>query len=303
MVKNMNSFLKKSKNTIRKKYFRNTFRYGKELMESDSANNKIKQLLNNDKPFMVSRIGSVELECLIEGIKKGKWSEETMMKMRRNAGFFPINNKSLEDFKNYFLDCLNEVDLLGVWYNEGEDLITRNYCSDAELCNLRDLEPYYHNDPWSGMLKGKKVLVIHPFDKSIKSQYENNRVNLFENKDTLPKFELKTLKSAQTISGNTDGYESWFEALEDMMEKVKKIDFDVAIIGAGAYGLPLAYHIKKMGKQAIHMGGATQILFGIKGSRWENHPYISNLFNDYWVRPQIEEQPKSFNEVEKGCYW
>lgn len=44
-----------------------------------------------------------------------------------------------------------------------------------------------------------------------------------------------------------------------------KINFDTAIIGCGAYGMPLAAQIKNAGRQAIHLGGAVQLLFGIKG--------------------------------------
>ena len=52
-----------------------------------------------------------------------------------------------------------------------------------------------------------------------------------------------------------------------------KIDFDVAIIGCGAYGFPLAAKLKQAGKQAIHLAGATQLLFGIKGKRWEEYQF------------------------------
>jgi hypothetical protein len=36
------------------------------------------------------------------------------------------------------------------------------------------------------------------------------------------------------------------------------LEFDVALIGAGAYGLPLAACVKRLGKKAIHMGGVTK---------------------------------------------
>ena len=52
-----------------------------------------------------------------------------------------------------------------------------------------------------------------------------------------------------------------------MEERIGKIDFDVALLGCGAYGLPFAASIKRMGKKAVHLGVATQILFGIKGKR------------------------------------
>ena len=93
--------------------------------------------------------------------------------------------------------------------------------------------------------------------------------------------------------------------------------FDICILGCGAYGLPLAAFVKRLGKQAIHMGGATQLLFGIKGRRWiedyngywHYRPGIDinidykPLFNDYWVFPGDSERPKDMKKVENGCYW
>ena len=127
---------------------------------------------------------------------------------------------------------------------------------------------------------------------------------MFDNLEMLPEFELKTLKAIQTIAGETDDrFSDWFEALEYMRDEAMKIDFDVAIIGCGAYGFPLAAMLKRAGKCAIHMGGATQYLFGIKSKRGENHEFIKSLFNDNWVRPSEKETPKNKNLVEGGCYW
>ena len=91
-----------------------------------------------------------------------------------------------------------------------------------------------------------------------------------------------------------------------MYKEAMKLDFDIAILGCGAYGLPLAAKIKQAGKQAIHLGGVTQILFGIKGKRWEemeDYRYIKNLMNDAWVYPNVQDTPKNAKIVEGGCYW
>ena len=90
-----------------------------------------------------------------------------------------------------------------------------------------------------------------------------------------------------------------------MIEECKKMEFDVAIIGCGAYGYPLAAEIKRMGKVAIHLGGATQILFGIIGNRWEkDHPEFCRKFvNDAWVRPMDKEKIQNAGSVENACYW
>lgn len=61
--------------------------------------------------------------------------------------------------------------------------------------------------------------------------------------------------------------------------------------------------MKQLGKIAIQMSGSTQILFGIKGKRWENIPEVSKLFNEYWIRPAENETPKKSEKVEGGSYW
>ena len=57
------------------------------------------------------------------------------------------------------------------------------------------------------------------------------------------------------------------------------------------------------GHVAIQMSGATQLLFGIKGRRWDTHPQISKLYNPAWVRPAPAEQPANKQAVEGGSYW
>ncbi len=167
---------------------------------------------------------------------------------------------------------------------------------------MKDIEPYYHSNPWSEVLEGKRVLVIHPFEESIKKQYKKHKI-LFNNARILPKFELKTLKAVQSIASTNTGFSDWFDALSYMKKRVSSIDFDIAIIGAGAYGLPLASFVKSIGKKAIHLGGATQLLFGIKGKRWDELPFFRQLYNENWVRPLPTETPDNSQIVESGCYW
>jgi hypothetical protein len=151
-------------------------------------------------------------------------------------------------------------------------------------------------------LANQKVLVIHPFEKSIQKQYAN-REKLFKDPRILPDFTLLTLKAVQSIARNETGFSNWFEALDWMCTQIRSLDFDIAIIGAGAYGLPLAAFIKRMGKKAIQLGGATQILFGIRGQRWDRMPFFQQLYNQNWIRPLPEETPANFQKVEGGCYW
>jgi hypothetical protein len=111
------------------------------------------------------------------------------------------------------------------------------------------------------------------------------------------------MKAPFSISLVPPAYENWFSGLEDLKSQMSANQFDVALIGASVYSLPLTVHAKKLGKQGIHMGGALQIYFGIKGNRWENNPIISSFYNDCWIRPLPEETPMNVSLIEGGAYW
>ena len=158
------------------------------------------------------------------------------------------------------------------------------------------LESRLFADPWTESLRGRNVLVIHPFEESIQRQYEKH-TRLFRDERVLPEFgRIDTVKAVQSVAGNSTEYVTWFDALESMRAQIADKDFDVALIGAGAYGLPLAAFVKDLGRKAVHLGGVTQILFGIIGSRWERViPRVYRLsvrfVNSDWTRPLPEETP------------
>lgn len=85
---------------------------------------------------------------------------------------------------------------------------------------------------------------------------------------------------------------------------VARFGFDVALLGCGAYGMSLGAFIKRdLGLKAVHLGGVTQVLFGIKGGRYDSNPYYNRLYNDFWVRPNESERPSNFLQHEGGAYW
>lgn len=199
------------------------------------------------------------------------------------------------------LEDTQQVDILGSWLHEERHLAQG--LSRAKRIMLEDLEPFFCSNPWTKALEGKKVLVVHPFVSTIEKQYKKRDL-LFDN-NLLPEFDLKTIKAVQSVAGTETEFKDWFEALEYMKQQIDATDYDICIIGCGAYGFPLAAHVKRSGKKAIHMAGATQLLFGIIGKRWEDYivfPYM-NLFNEHWVRPGENEKPKNANVVEGACYW
>jgi hypothetical protein len=287
-------------------------------LSGQAASDLIATLIKNGKPSMIARFGSVELECASIGYLRSRnsffknsfnfireksdiflWHDDIKRHMFNNAGFFPATGSNLQKFSELLIADMGELDVLGSWLEK--EKYFQNELKKAIKIPLQDIEPYYHQVPWTRTLEGKRVLVVHPYAKSIRDQY--SKKDLLFKSDLLPSFELITMRSVQSISGNKTEFGTWFEALDHMKKQIDGITFDVAIIGCGAYGFPLAAHVKRKGKIAIHMGGATQILFGIKGKRWEEMEFFRNMFNEHWVRALQEETPENSQSVEGGCYW
>lgn len=285
---------------------KNIERYaGRSIISAKEGNRYIGRAIESEKPFVASRFGSTELSVILrrEAYKHHRPYKNNDSNLCILSGFFPDNLELMDKFANDMLEMIGEIDLLCVWFSSLEEYIIGEYMPRTMLTRLTAVEPYAYSDPWSKNLKGKKVLVIHPFEESILQQYAKREV-LFDNPDILPEFELRTIKAVQTIAGEKDDrFKTWFEALEYMKFEMQKVDFDIAIIGCGAYGMPLAIEAKRMGKQAVHMGGATQLLFGIMGARWDQNQAVNNMRNEHWVRPSVTEQCKNQQIVEGGCYW
>ena len=301
--------------------------------DRQSSNDKIYELLASGKPCMIARFGTVEINCItnylcvhsdksywgriidfiVDNTHTPWWYDKIFFHLCNNAGVINANQEVAERFSERYLQDAPEIDLLACHQYYEKFMPLRG---DIQRVQLEMSYPFFVERPWTRILKGKKVLVVHPFTDTIRSQYQKREL-LFDNPDILPEFELKTLKAVQTIAGTKSEFSSWFEALKYMENEIDKIDFDIAIIGCGAYGLPLAAHVKRIGKQAVHTGGGTQLFFGIRGKRWTQqyqgslhyrpgidislnyHP----LFNEYWVFPSRHEKPKGSEKVEGGCYW
>ncbi len=298
-------------------------------ISAQDSSDIIRGLLSSDAPCMIARYGSTELWCLSNyiGIKQGWknapgfikgtaepwwWAPERVANMRDYSGFFPADKGSIVRFCKMMLEDTRQLDLLASWLEKENNL--RDLLQDKRKIFLPYMEPWYADRPWTEALAGKKVLVVHPFAEQIASQY-GKRGLLFDNKAILPDFQLRTVKAVQSLGGkNGQGFRTWFEALEWMEGEMDKEDYDIALIGCGAYGFPLAAHAKRSGKKAVHMGGALQLLFGIKGNRWEDPMYgvrewglpegfYTKLFNENWVKPDSSTRPANAEQVEGACYW
>lgn len=331
------TFLAKGFSKVYKKVFKPVF-YDcspKTVWQRQEANDLLYNELSKGEPFMLTRYGSIEMSVTntwrIKNEKRNyllklldyitdktdlPWMDELFyVPISRNAGVFNPTPEILKEFAKTYLEDSKIIDMLmSVNYKEKFMPLKK----DCKFIHFESIYPYFVDRPWTRILKGKKVLVVHPYADTIENQYAKRHF-LYDNPDVLPDFELITMKAVQSSAYETVPFKDWFEALQYMKKQMDTIDYDICLLGCGAYGLPLAAHAKRAGKQALHIGGGIQLLFGIKGKRWEieyrqpnvwayNVPFKLNmnyydLFNEHWVYPSGSEVPEKAKSVEGACYW
>lgn len=300
------------------------------VQDAEAASAHIYDLLLQDQPCMMARFGSNELGCVVNylGIQHGPyplldflkgdtpewwWNKGMMNCMQVNAGFFPNTPDNLARFAELMLHDMTQLDVLGSWIKK-EALIADRLKADVYIAQMNLLEPFWSSSPWTRALAGRRVVVVHPFAELIESQYRNHRKDLFSDPDLLPEFHLRTVKAVQSMGGEPNGFNDWFEALDWMKAELAKAPYDIALIGCGAYGFPLAAEAKRTGHKAVHLGGVLQHLFGIRGKRWENPEYgveawglpygsYSGMMNEAWVKAGEAYKPKRAQDVEEATYW
>lgn len=271
------------------------------------------EAFKSNKPFMAGKIGCSELNCLYNYFKAKhinqdpiSWYPNVIQETYVNTGVFPQTEQARIAFCDAMQEAVKHLDCAVAWSGSLSDFEKRFIAinnNKVEYIDLRSLESFYFGLPWTEHLKDKNVLVISPFTETIVHQYAN-RCKLWKDPRVLPEFNLLTLYHPPSKAISRDNrYISWIEMVNNLKDKMNDINYDVCIVGTGASSLPLCAHAKKKGKQAIHLGGPTQILFGIKGKRWDENNIINKFYNEHWVRPAANEIPEDNKFVEDGCYW
>lgn len=304
---------------LRKKGYLKAHKYAdREELTCEQANKWLLNKIQSNEPFFAGRIGFFEMAAMraFEFDNTNNYPV-TINNIYNCAGFFPEDINLGNRFNDVMKKSLSNIDFLGYSGELAENYFI-NTCTPRELTISRtfdSLQPWRYEQPWSQALKGKKVLVVHPFRDTIEMQYKKREL-LFKGTDILPEFTLLTYRAIQTVGDLKDErFDTWFDALDYMTEEILKMDFDIALLGCGAYGFPLASRIKEAGKQAIHMGGTSQLLFGIMGKRWDGTgpnsetklvaEEIRPYYNENWSYPLESDTPNSTqtNKVEYGPYW
>jgi len=275
------------------------------------------EAVENKHPFLSLRFGLYEyllcyqyLEKLC-GIRK-EYSDFIKYHIQMDAGINSGDEKKLDSYCHFIITHLKQVDVMSYWRNIPPiRIFERFYSTSIQHINVDYLYPYpFLHDTvlpyWQQSLYGKKVLVVSSFAETIQNQYLNRRcIWKKANADyILPEMELKTYKSIVTNGGMADDrFCNWQDAIKYMSDDILKIQFDLALISTGGYGMPLAIELNRHGRKALQWGGCFQLWFGVLGGRWCQDPKVKAFQNEYWVYPSLKETPLQFKSVNNSSYW
>jgi hypothetical protein len=276
--------------------------------------------IRNSAPCAIGKVGTTELmglEYLDRRIqlpwpRSASWYRPAH-RLYMCSGVFPTTKKSFLAWAETYHLTLGSLDVVGQWQPPGtylaqyEDACLAEYAPQARRCGGSLLTPFHPLAPWITDLLSLRWLVITPFVQTAKSQLDK-----LPHLGIYPRNSQKALKRLSThisfISSPPFAYmkkpvdQDWGKALERLKGLMETKEFDVALIGAGAWSLPLAVHAKTLGRKGIHLGGITQLLFGIRGGRYDCSG-IYDASNKAWTRPLPNETPRKNRLMENGAYW
>ena len=278
--------------------------------------------VNRKNSFLVGRSGTTEAKVMrnvfgspIHDVMKhgevnSPLDERLVAEAKFSSGISGLQPHSLVYFAAEYFSAATKTDVYAhaEYVKHGAGLAAFLQAAGTEICRIQDLEPLNALragiEPWTTALSGLRVLVIHPFKESIHRGYERRR-SINGIREILPDFgNLEVIEPPVTFLDTPD-VNSWDWHLRRLKERVAASgDHDVVIAGAGAYGLPIASFAKDRGAVGIHLGGATQLLFGIAGARWDSHAALGPWIDDSWLRPVAAERFSGYQKFEGGRgYW
>jgi hypothetical protein len=272
----------------------------------------IKTLIEENNPFFIGRIAGCELK-IAHNFYKGDLFDiaDELRELENNAGIKIQNSDSLAKYSRKLVTAYDNCTIIAEWEQVGK--VFQKTGSSQKFIQVRTpnipkidaraLEPYYFKESWMSAMKNKKILIIHPFVKTIQKQIKQLD-KIFPNQSWFENCTFEIIAPPFTLAGNHQN-KDWEEHLDEFIGRLKQVkEFDIALIAAGGYGMLIADLIfTEMKKSVMYVGGALQIFFGIIGKRWFENKDILKLVNDDWIRPNREDKPLNFQNVEKGCYW
>jgi hypothetical protein len=241
--------------------------------------------------------------------------DEWIIKWTTNNNVIKMYNS--ENFQIYFINILNilkncdGIELLIRGFNNSLDFYYEEFINyfkckidiKYKLCD--DISIYYCENTLRNfylLSENKTLLIVNSMSELMKLQYDSG--NLHKINENFPKLN-KIVKYTIPYTFFNDGpNNNLFETVDIFNNDINNLEFDCAIVSAGAYSCLIADNIyKNLNKPVYIRGGYLLSDFGIlcKRHKDQNNYQFDKL--KYWINVPDKYKPENYLKIEGGCYW
>jgi hypothetical protein len=241
--------------------------------------NYILKKLNNNNTFIIPMIDIIENNYVVLSTVVKPENIEKLLETK-NTGIKITSVDSYLKFCNMYLKAFENCELFLGWdiqgeYSRSHDIIKNKYNKKIIWANMLDIFHYIYKTPWTISLKGKRILIISPFDITEKIPIREKIYGI----DLFPECEIINIVS------QVQDIDSIYEKL-DMI----KDNYDIALVSCKGYSNMICNYIyENHKKSSIYVGNVLGMYFGIISSQWiKDRPDILKLFmNSYWSLEEL----------------
>ncbi|BCM88225.1 hypothetical protein IAD21_00052 [Abditibacteriota bacterium] len=282
----------------------------------------LRQAIGQNRGYAAGKLGISEKHWLYYPFlmeresekRKNKAYEATLcFHALRQAGLFPARPEFYLRFNDIYRHHLQTLDSVGIFCDlpTMEAEIVRHYDLASRLIYFKAQEPDRSvpdapSNCYLRFSKDKKVLLISPLSRFLKERANRETFEAVWSKTGKQWFYPRSVNFIEFLYGfsqkTQNQYETSLDLLDYLTAQIEARNFDIALIGAGGMGVPLAAFVKGKGKIGLSLGGHLQIIFGVYGEMWRNRSsWQKNHFNPSWVDLPVQYQPDRAETSEN--YW
>jgi hypothetical protein len=278
--------------------------------------------LDESRGFAAGKVGNSEKHWMYQPLARartaGPLRERAYALMlgrssESSAGIFPRDAGFYARFNDFYIEQVQQLDFLGLFGTWNEPELVEHYRLKPRLMHYQDQEPdrSIPDDParcYLPLFAGKRILFVSPFAELLKERASERVFEAVWAKTGKRWFHPARTEALRVpygwASDTQERYGTSIDLFEALKAEMATKRFDVALIGAGGLGIPLATHAKSLGKLAISLGGHLQVLFGLLGERWRTDPqWQRDYITEAWIDPPEEYRSAEAHSGDYGAYW
>ncbi len=277
--------------------------------------------LDRGSGFAAGKLGSSERMWLsfparierAQGVRYQALVTALTYRSRAHAGVWAPDVGALLGFCERFRAAVGELDAIGLFddaFAIEREIFERERPPGMPMLFV-DQEPTRGPDAaaagcWLELLRGRRLLIVSPFAELLR---DRARADVYEPAWASAGkrwFEPAAVAAVEIPYGYEPAtqrrYGSALALLEDAIDRIAALDYDVALIGAGGIAIPIAAAVKASGRVGLSLGGHLQVMFGVCGRRWlSRREWREEIINDAWIRVPERYRPDPALALED--YW